>query len=162
MAGEDPGFVVRDAGPDDVGPLLSLIRRLAAFEREPDAVRTTEDDLREALFGRRPRVFALVADAGGEVVGMAFYFVTFSTWTGRHGLWLEDLFVDEAHRSHGVGRALVGALVTLAEALGYSRVEWSVLDWNEAAIAFYRSLGAAPQDDWTTWRLTLGTGVSEG
>ena len=161
MAAKDAGFVVRDAGPDDVGALLSLIHRLAAFEREPDAVRATGDDLREALFGHRPRVFALVADAGGEVVGMAVYFVTFSTWTGRHGLWLEDLFVDEAHRSRGVGRALLKSLVSLAGALGYSRVEWSVLDWNEGAMAFYRSLGAAPLDGWTTWRLTPGAGNSQ-
>jgi GNAT superfamily N-acetyltransferase len=145
--------VIRDVVPADVGDLLRLIRALASYEREPDAVETSEDDLRQALFDPEPRVFALVAETAGRVVGMAIYFVSFSTWTGRHGLYLEDLFVEPAHRSAGVGRALMSALAARSLRLGYKRLEWAVLDWNEPAISFYRGLGAAAMDEWTTYRL---------
>jgi GNAT superfamily N-acetyltransferase len=146
--------VIRDAVPADAGDLLRLIRALASYEREPDAVETSEDDLRQALFDPEPKVFALVAETAGRVVGMAIYFVSFSTWTGRHGLYLEDLFVEPAHRSAGVGRALMSALAARTLRLGYKRLEWAVLDWNEPAISFYRGLGAAAMDEWTTYRLT--------
>jgi GNAT superfamily N-acetyltransferase len=151
--------VIRDAVPADVGDLLQLIRALARFEREPDAVETTEDDLRRALFDPAPRVFALVAETAGQVVGMAIYFVSFSTWTGRHGIYLEDLFVEPAHRSTGVGRALMSALAARSLGLGYKRLEWAVLDWNERAISFYQRLGAVAMDDWTTYRLA-GTSLA--
>jgi GNAT superfamily N-acetyltransferase len=145
--------VIRDAVPADVGHLLRLIQALAGYEREPDAVETTEDDLRQALFDPEPKVFALVAETAGHVVGMAIYFVSFSTWTGRHGLYLEDLFVEPAHRSAGIGRTLMSALAARALRLGYKRLEWAVLDWNEPALSFYRALGATPMDSWTTFRL---------
>jgi GNAT superfamily N-acetyltransferase len=147
-------MLIRDATPDDAGDLLRLIRDLASYERAPDAVEATEGDLRRDLFGAQPKVFALVAEDERSVVGMAIYFASFSTWTGRHGLYLEDLFVEPACRAKGIGTALMGALAARATALGYKRLEWAVLDWNQPAIGFYRSLGAAPMEDWTTFRLS--------
>ncbi|HET9078504.1 MAG TPA: GNAT family N-acetyltransferase [Acidimicrobiales bacterium] len=145
--------MIREATPSDIGDLLRLIRALAAYEKEPDAVATTGEDLQRALFGPEPKVFASVAEDGGAVVGMAVYFLTFSTWTGRHSLYLEDLFVDPSHRGRGLGLALLGGLARRAVELGCARMEWSVLDWNEPAIGFYRSLGARPMDEWTVFRL---------
>jgi GNAT superfamily N-acetyltransferase len=145
---------IREAVPADVGDLLRLIQELARFEQAPDAVEATEADLQLALFGPDPKVFALVAEGAGAIVGMAIYFVSFSTWTGRHGLYLEDLFVAAEHRAGGVGRALMAALARRAIHLGCRRLEWAVLDWNEQAIGFYRSLGAVPMDEWTTFRLS--------
>lgn len=143
-----------------------LIEELADDEREPAAVEATPDDLAAALFAPDPRVHALVAVVGEEqeVAGVAIWFVTYSTWRGQHGIWLEDLFVRPSHRRLGLGRALLASLAGVCAERGYRRLEWSVLDWNEPAHAFYRSLGALPQDDWTTWRVTgpalsaLGTG----
>lgn len=134
--------------------MLSLIRELARYEREPDAVETTEDHLHRALFGPAPQVFAHVAEDAGGVVGAAVWFVTFSTWTGVHGIWLEDLAVAERARGAGHGRALLRELARLCVERGYRRLDWSVLDWNVDAQGFYRSLGAAPLDEWTGWRLT--------
>jgi GNAT superfamily N-acetyltransferase len=148
---------IRAARPDDVPAVLGLIHELAAYEREPDAVQATEDDLRTALFGADPRVHCLVAEVdtgmGPTVAGMAIWFVTFSTWRGRHGIWLEDLFVRPEHRRLGLGRALLAELAGLCVERGYPRLEWWVLDWNEPAHGFYASLGALPQDDWTVWRV---------
>lgn len=150
----------------------TLIEELAFYEREPEAVEATPDDLAAALFAPDPKVHALVAVVGDdddeEVAGVAVWFVTYSTWRGRHGIWLEDLFVRPRHRRLGLGRALLASLAGACVEEGYRRLEWSVLDWNEPAHAFYRSLGALPQDDWTTWRITgpaladLGTGASGG
>jgi len=145
---------IREARPDDVPRLLELIQALAEYEREPDAVETTEESLRTALFGDDPKVFAHVAEQDGRVIGMAIWFVTFSTWTGVHGIWLEDLFVDPSARGGGHGRALLATLAEECVKRGYRRLDWSVLDWNAPSIAFYRSLGAEPMDDWTTFRLT--------
>ncbi len=154
------GVLVRDAVPDDVGQVVDLVRQLARYERSEDAVQATEEDLRRALFCTSPQVFALVAEAEGKVIGIAVYFVSFSTWTGRHGLYLEDLFVVPEHRSRGVGRALLGSLAARALDRGCARVEWAVLDWNQPAIDFYRSLGAIANDDWTTFRLS-GAALAE-
>ena len=151
---------MRDAGPDDVGDLADLVRQLARYERAEDAAQATAEDFSLALFGPRPEVFALVADLEGEVIGMAVYFVSFSTWTGRHGLYLEDLFVVPEHRARGVGRALLGALAARAVARGCARLEWAVLDWNQPAIDFYHSLGAVANDEWTTFRLS-GAALAE-
>lgn len=148
------GAVLRPAAEGDVAGILALIHALAVYEREPDAVDNTVDALRESLFGGDPRVFAHVVDRGGEIVGIAIWFLTYSTWTGRHGIWLEDLYVEEACRGSGYGRALMSALAELCVLRGYGRFEWTVLDWNAPSIAFYRSLGAAPMDEWTTQRLT--------
>jgi len=140
--------------------VVDLVRQLARYERSEDAVQATEEDLRRALFCTSPQVFALVAEAEGKVIGIAVYFVSFSTWTGRHGLYLEDLFVVPEHRSRGVGRALLGSLAARALDRGCARVEWAVLDWNQPAIDFYRSLGAIANDDWTTFRLS-GAALAE-
>ncbi|OHV37456.1 MULTISPECIES: GNAT family N-acetyltransferase [Pseudofrankia] len=149
--------MIRPAVPGDVPVVLELVRALAEYEREPDAVRMTEADLAAALFGEPPAAAALVATADGAgaapVVGFAIYHETFSTWTGRTGTFLVDLFVAPEHRRGGHGRALLAALAAVARDGGHQRLEWDVLDWNTSAQAFYRSLGAAPQQGWTTWRL---------
>lgn len=148
---------IRPATPADVDALAALIQALADYEREPDAVEATPADLAAALFGPEPRVHAHVAEVttpdGPVVAGMAIWFVSYSTWRGRHGLWLEDLFVRPDHRRLGLGRALLETLAAVCRDRGWTRFEWSVLDWNEPAHHFYRSLGAAPQDEWTTWRV---------
>ncbi|GAA1070499.1 GNAT family N-acetyltransferase [Nocardiopsis composta] len=145
--------MIRPARPDDVPAVLRLIRDLAVYEREPDAVQTTEEDLAQALFGENPAVFAHIAEDAGEPVGFALWFVNFSTWTGRHGIYLEDLFVRPEMRGRGYGRALLTELARICVQRGYRRLEWSVLDWNEPSIEFYRSLGAVPMDEWTVYRL---------
>lgn len=159
---DDRPALVRDAVPTDVEQLLGLVRALARYERAEEEVLATEADLRNALFGASPKVFALVAESAGSgsVVGMAIYFVSFSTWTGRHGLFLEDLFVAPEHRGRGTGRALLRALGARANQMGCARVEWAVLDWNQPAIDFYRSVGAVPLDEWRTFRLS-GQALSE-
>jgi GNAT superfamily N-acetyltransferase len=146
--------VIREAVPDDVPVLLALVKELAEYEREPDAVVATEDLLHEALFGPAPVASCHVAlDAGGAVVGMALWYVTFSTWTGRPGLWLEDLYVRPSARGTGLGKQLLQALARVCVERGYPRFEWWVLDWNAPSIAFYRALGAVPQEDWTVFRV---------
>jgi GNAT superfamily N-acetyltransferase len=148
------GAVLRRARPGDEPGILACIRELAAYEREPDAVETTEADLATALFGASPAVFAHVVEREGAVVGIAVWFLSYSTWTGRHGIYLEDLYVRADHRGHGYGGALLRTLATVAVERGYARVDWAVLDWNAPSIAFYRSLGAVAMDDWTGYRLT--------
>lgn len=143
---------VRAAEPGDVPVLLELVHELAAYEREPDAVRATEADLHRGLF-EESTCSAHVALDGDRVVGFALWYPTFSTWTGRPGLWLEDLFVRPAARGSGLGKALLQALAQVCVERGYGRFEWWVLDWNEPAIGFYRSLGAVAQDEWTTYRV---------
>ncbi len=145
--------MIRPAVREDVPAILSLIRELATYERSPSSVVATSDLLDSALFGPSPAVFCHVAEDSGEVVGFALWFLNFSTWLGRHGLYLEDLFVRPSHRGRGLGKALLETLIALARERGYGRVEWVVLDWNEPAHAFYRSLGAEPMDDWTVWRV---------
>ncbi|WP_307855953.1 GNAT family N-acetyltransferase [Nocardioides faecalis] len=145
---------VREATPGDVPAILRLIRDLAAYEREPDAVEASEDDLHRWVFGDDPVASVLVAEVDEQVVGLALWFRTYSTWTGVPGLHLEDLYVDPAHRGAGLGRALLVSLARIAVQRGYRRVEWAVLDWNEPSIAFYRALGARPLAGWSTYRLT--------
>jgi GNAT superfamily N-acetyltransferase len=144
---------IRPARPGDEADILRLIRALAEYEREPDAVEATAEGLRDHLFGEDPRVFAHVAEQDGRVVGIAVWFLNFSTWTGRHGIYLEDLFVDPEVRGSGVAKGLFGALVAEAAARGCARVEWAVLDWNDMAKGFYRSLGARHNETWEAWRL---------
>lgn len=147
-------MTVRAARPDDVGEILALIRELAEYERALDEVHATEEQLTRHLFGAAPAVFCHVAEADGRVVGIALWFLTYSTWTGVHGIHLEDLYVRPAARGTGLGRALLARLAQVCTERGYARLEWAVLDWNAPAIGFYESLAARPQDDWTTYRLT--------
>jgi GNAT superfamily N-acetyltransferase len=146
--------VIRDATAGDVPAILELIRELADYEREPDAVVATEADLHASLFGDDAVASCLIAEHDGEPVGFAVWFRNFSTWLGKPGIYLEDLFVRPAARGTGLGKALLMRLVEIARERGYGRVEWSVLDWNAVAQDFYRSQGAVPMDDWTVWRLS--------
>lgn len=147
-------LVVRAARPGDAPAIHALIVALAEYERAPNEVVATPDDLHRALFADAPRLFAQVAELDGAVVGFAIWFVSYSTWLGRHGMWLEDLFVLPAHRGRGIGKALLVELARVCVAEGFGRMEWNVLDWNEPALAFYRSLCAAPLDEWTVHRLS--------
>jgi GNAT superfamily N-acetyltransferase len=149
-----PSLAIRPARVEDVGLILRFIKGLADYERLPHEVVATEDLLRDTLFGPRPGAEVRLAELGGEAVGFALFFHNFSTFLGRPGLYLEDLFVVPEARGRGVGRALLVHLAGLARERGCGRFEWSVLDWNEPAIGFYRSLGARAMDDWTVYRLT--------
>lgn len=155
-----PGTVwrVRPAVVADAPAIHRLVLELAEYEREPQAVQATPEDLRAALFNPHPRVHCHVVEVnsvdGPTVIGIALWFVTYSTWRGRHGLWLEDLFVRPAYRQLGAGRALLTELARICADRGYARMEWTVLNWNEPAHRFYRQLGAEPQDEWTAWRVT--------
>ena len=148
------GAVLRPARQGDEAGIVDCIRRLAEYEKEPDAVLTTPDDLRETLFGPSPTVFAHVVEKDSQIVAVAVWFLNYSTWTGRNGIHLEDLFVCESERRNGYGRALLTALAELCVRRGYPRLEWAVLDWNEPSIRFYRSIGAAGMDEWTVQRLS--------
>lgn len=145
--------VLRRARPGDEAGILAAIQALAVYEKEPDAVENTEEMLATTLFGTNPQAFADVVEREGSIRAIAVWFVTYSTWTGRHGVWLEDLYVHEEERGRGYGTALIGALAAHAVDSGFSRFEWTVLDWNEPAIGFYRSLGVTPMTEWTTQRL---------
>ncbi len=145
--------MIRAATPSDVPVVLAMVRELAAYEREPDAVEATEDDLHRALFVEGTCSAHVALDPAGDVVGFALWFPTFSTWRGRPGLWLEDLFVRPAARGRGHGRALLETLAAVCVERGWPRLEWWVLDWNAPAIGFYTGLGAVPQTEWTTFRV---------
>ena len=146
---------IRDAVPQDVPLILAMIRELAEYEREPDAVEATEELLASALFAPQPALFCLIAETDtGEPAGFALWFLNFSTWLGRHGIYLEDLYVRPPFRGQGYGKALLAELAAICTERGYGRLEWWVLDWNEPAIAFYRSIGAVPMDEWTVHRVT--------
>ena len=147
-------FTIRRARVEDVPIILELIRDLAAYERAPDEVTATEEQLADVLFGERPVAEVLLAFEGKSPAGFAVFFHNFSTWLGRPGLYLEDLFVKPEKRGKGYGCALLMELAKIARDRGCGRMEWAVLDWNEPAIKFYRALGAKPMDDWTVFRLT--------
>jgi GNAT superfamily N-acetyltransferase len=147
-------LTIRSATPDDVPLVLRFVRELAEYEREPDAVEATEPMLHEALFGTRRVAEALIAEADGTAAGFAVFFHNFSTWTGKPGIYLEDLYVTPGARGAGVGKALLQHLAGLAIDRGCARFEWAVLDWNTPAIDFYRAMGALPQDEWTVQRVT--------
>jgi GNAT superfamily N-acetyltransferase len=147
---------VRPIRPDDVPAVVGLVRELAEYERAAHEVRLTGEQLTTALFGDAPKLFGHVAEVGGEVVGMALWFLNFSTWRGTHGIYLEDLYVQPQHRGSGLGRELLRTLAELCVERGYDRLEWAVLDWNTPSIDFYKAAGAVPMDEWTVFRLTDG------
>jgi GNAT superfamily N-acetyltransferase len=146
--------VVRPAMVEDVPVILEMIRELADFERSLHEVEATEELLRQNLFAEQPAVFCHIAEVAGEPLGFALWFVNFATWTGRHGIYLDDLYVRPQARGRGIGRALLSALAAICVERGYPRLDWWVLDWNERAIEFYRSIGAVAMDEWTVQRLT--------
>jgi GNAT superfamily N-acetyltransferase len=148
-----PSITIRKAAREDIPLILRFIRALAEYEREPDSVVATEADLDRWLFGDHPAAEVVFATIDGVDAGFALYFPNFSTWAGKPGLYLEDLFVLPDYRRRGLGRALLAHLARICVERGYARFEWSVLDWNEPSIAFYRSLGANAMDEWTTYRL---------
>ena len=147
-------FSIRPASVEDVPLILQLIRELAEYERAPQDAVATEPQLREVLFGAKPSAEVLLAFEKEAAVGFAVYFFNFSTWLGRPGLYLEDLFVRPETRGKGYGRALLERLAQIAQERGCGRMEWAVLDWNKPAILFYKKLGAKPMEEWTTFRLT--------
>ena len=152
-------MTVRPVRPDDVPAVVGLVRELAEYEKSAHEVQLTEEQLTEALCGDSPKLFGhvAVADDGvadGAVVGMALWFLNFSTWRGTHGIYLEDLYVQPQHRGSGLGRELLRTLADLCVERGYSRLEWWVLDWNIPSIEFYEAAGAVPMDEWTVFRLT--------
>jgi GNAT superfamily N-acetyltransferase len=147
-------LVIRFAVPADTATILAFIRDLAEYEKLLHEVVADEQTIRSSLFGARPAAEVLIAELGGAPVGFALFFATYSTFLGKPGLWLEDLFVRPAARGNGVGGALMASLARISVERGYGRFEWSVLDWNEPAIKFYASLGAVPMSEWTEQRLT--------
>jgi GNAT superfamily N-acetyltransferase len=153
-------FEIRTARAEDVPIILQLIRDLATYERAPNEVTATEEQLVEVLFGPRPSAEVMLAFEEDTAVGFAVFFHNFSTWLGRPGLYLEDLFVKPEVRGKGYGRALLVHLAKIARERGCGRMEWAVLDWNDLAIQFYHKLGAAPMDEWTVFRLT-GDGIAK-
>jgi len=155
------GITLRPATPADVDEILALIRELAEYERAPDQVRATRELMQRAIFGDPARdgrgagvAECVMGEIDGRVQGLALFFANFSTWTGRPGLYLEDLFVRPAARGHGLGKALLVHLARIAIERGCARFEWSVLDWNEPAIGFYAALGAVRMDEWTVYRVS--------
>jgi GNAT superfamily N-acetyltransferase len=146
--------MIRPALAADIGVIHQLIRDLAEYERGLHEVIATEDDLRAALLAARPALFAHVAEEDGEVAGFALWYLSYSTWTGQHGIYLEDLYVRPERRGTGHGKALLAELARICVERGYRRLEWSVLDWNTPALGFYASLGAVAMDGWTVHRLT--------
>ncbi len=148
-------MLLRPAVEADLDTIIAFIHGLAEYEREPQAVVLDREEVRRNLFGPRPAAEAIMAQTdSGEAAGFALYFQNFSTWTGKAGLYLEDLFVKPELRRNGFGKALLIELARICVERGYGRFEWSVLDWNEPAISFYRSLGAVPLDEWTVYRVS--------
>ena len=152
---------IRRANKGDAPVILQLIKELAAYEKAPDAVEATEADLLATLFASDPRVFCDLIEVQEEVqngetrvAGMALWFLNYSTWQGKHGIYLEDLFVRPEFRGNGYGKALLKHLAKICTAEGYGRLQWWVLDWNQSAIDFYRSIGAEAMDEWTVFRVS--------
>jgi len=147
-------LTIRRARPDEAGLVLSFVRELADYEKLSHEVEATEAAIAEALFSANPRLFCDIAEWNGEPAGFAVWFINFSTFSGRHGIYLEDLFVRPALRGKGIGKALLSALAQECIANGWSRLQWAVLDWNAPSIAFYKSLGAVMMDEWTVCKVS--------
>ncbi|MDT7745320.1 MAG: hypothetical protein QOE59_4398 [Actinomycetota bacterium] len=148
-----PVLRIRELRPDDVPTVVRFVHELAEYEREPESCLLTADQLHAALFSDHPAVFGHVAEVDGSVAATALWFTTFSTWTGVHGMHLEDLYVSPAHRRLGLARALLARLAAVCLERGWARLEWAVLDWNTPALDFYATLSSTPQDGWTTHRV---------
>jgi GNAT superfamily N-acetyltransferase len=147
-------LLIRSARPEESAIILRLIKDLAEYEKAPDQVEATESDLKATIFSKEPKVFCDFVEVDGEIVGMAIWFLNYSTWQGTHGIYLEDLFIKPEYRGRGYGKALLIHLAKLCEEKGYGRFQWWVLDWNSPAIDFYRSLGAEAMDEWTVYRVS--------
>jgi len=145
---------IRPAQQDEVGIVLQLIHDLALYEKAPNEVEATEKELLETIFVDNARVFCDVVDVDGEIAGMAIWFLNYSTWQGKHGIYLEDLFIKPEFRGKGYGKALLQHLAKACDERGYGRFQWWVLDWNSPAIEFYKSLGAVAMDEWTVYRVS--------
>jgi len=145
---------IRPARKEEVGIVLQLIHDLAHYEKAPNQVEATEKELLSTIFIDDPKVFCDVVDVDGEIAGMAIWFLNYSTWQGKHGIYLEDLFIKSEYRGHGYGKALLKHLAKICDERSYGRFQWWVLDWNSPAIEFYRSLGAVAMDEWTVYRVS--------
>ena len=143
---------IRPAQRQEVGIVLQLIHDLAVYEKAPNEVEATEKELLETIFSSDPKVFCDLVEVDGEIAGMAIWFLNYSTWQGKHGIYLEDLFIKPEFRGRGYGKALLKHLAKICDEKGYGRFQWWVLDWNSPAIEFYRSLGAVAMDEWTVYR----------
>ncbi|WP_394615642.1 GNAT family N-acetyltransferase [Lentzea sp. JNUCC 0626] len=146
--------MIRRIEPRDVDAAVGLVYELALYEKAPEQCHLTSEQLHTALFGERPALFGHVAEVDGQVVGIALWFLNFSTWDGVHGVYLEDLYVTPDQRGNGLGKKLLQALAQECVEQNYTRLQWWVLNWNEPSIGFYKSLGAIPMDEWTTMRVT--------
>ena len=145
---------IRPARQEEVGVVLQLIHDLAVYEKAPNEVEATEKELLETIFSSDPKVFCDLVEVDGEIAGMAIWFLNYSTWQGKHGIYLEDLFIKPEYRGRGYGKALLKHLAKICDDKGYGRFQWWVLDWNSPAIEFYRSLGAVAMDEWTVYRVS--------
>ena len=145
---------IRPARQEEVGIVLQLIHDLAVYEKAPNEVEATEKELLETIFTSDPKVFCDLVEVDGEIAGMAIWFLNYSTWQGKHGIYLEDLFIKPEFRGRGYGKALLKHLAKVCNEKGYGRFQWWVLDWNSPAIEFYRSLGAVAMDEWTVYRVS--------
>jgi GNAT superfamily N-acetyltransferase len=143
---------IRPAKREEVGDVLQLIQDLATYEKAPDQVEASEDDLLNTIFAKEPRVFCDLVEVDGQIAGMAIWFLNYSTWQAKHGIYLEDLYIKPEFRARGYGKALLKHLAQICDREGYGRLQWWVLDWNSPAIEFYRSFGAEAMDEWTVYR----------
>ena len=143
---------IRPAKREEVGDVLQLIQDLATYEKAPDQVEASEDDLLNTIFAKEPRVFCDLVEVDGQIAGMAIWFLNYSTWQAKHGIYLEDLYIKPEFRARGYGKALLKHLAQICDREGYGRLQWWVLDWNSPAIEFYKSLGAEAMDEWTVYR----------
>jgi GNAT superfamily N-acetyltransferase len=143
---------IRPAKREEVGDVLQLIQDLATYEKAPDQVEASRDDLLNTIFAKEPRVFCDLVEVDGQIAGMAIWFLNYSTWQAKHGIYLEDLYIKPEFRARGYGKALLKHLAQICDREGYGRLQWWVLDWNSTAIEFYRSFGAEAMDEWTVYR----------
>jgi GNAT superfamily N-acetyltransferase len=145
---------IRPANINDTDEILAMIYELALYEKAPDEAKATREQIIESFFTEDPKVFCEIVEVDGEVAGFAIWFLNYSTWQGKHGIYLEDLFVRPQYRGQGFGKALLKHLAAICEERGYGRFQWWVLDWNQPAIDFYKSLGAVAMDEWTVFRVS--------